>query len=115
MTAKQSASAAAPYTCLPPGFAFRCYVPLDPRMPCASAEPCALVSDALAFFPNFDRDVPAEEKAPVTTPEEAARVLAEGRAERRHVADLERTIEDQTAVAAERTAAAINMLREKAR
>lgn len=101
------------YTCLPAGFTFQSYTPLDPQIPSSSDKPCRLVQEALDFLPNFDRDVPAEEKLPVATVAEASQLLAQARAERKGLADLERCIADQVEVEKAMTEAAIATLRKE--
>ena len=88
------------YTCLPKGFKFQSYEPLDPSIPSTSsssdvAEPPQLVKQALLNFPTFQHHVHPSEKEPVKTAVDAKKVLTKGRVENRANADLESTIQDQ--------------------
>ncbi len=94
------------YSCLPAGFKFQCYVPLDPSLPSSSSSNQnsssaqeenvpRLVREALFNFPSFQHHVLNSEKQPVRNIDEAKSVLAQGRAENRANSDLESMISDQ--------------------
>ena len=106
------------YSCLPEGFKFQCYKPLDPLIPSVQQQQNRnnnnndysllqnqdeqeeesipiLVKEALSNFPTFKFHVSDAEKLPVKNVDEAKKVLADGRAENRANSDMESTIADQ--------------------
>ena len=96
------------YNCLPKGFKFQSYEPLDPSIPSTTSstssstdasqqqqQPPQLVKQALLNFPTFQHHVHPSEKEPVKTADDAKKVLTKGRVENRANADLESTIQDQ--------------------